>query len=102
MASSTEIRETSSVLRKKAEDLRGLSNQFKGQVDNLVGDEGNLANTWDGPAKDTFHREFEKDVRQMRNFKEAIDKYAAALDEIAQRYDQQEQANVNIGETRRY
>lgn len=89
-------------LRTKASELRQQNSQFKTQVDNLNTQEGSLNSMWDGDANDAFHTAFQKDITQMNNFYNAIEKYASSLEEIAKQYDSTEQANQSIASTRKY
>lgn len=89
-------------LRTKASELRQQNSQFKAQVDNLNTQESSLNSMWDGDANDAFHTAFQKDITQMNNFYNAIEKYASSLEEIAKQYDSTEQANQSIASTRKY
>lgn len=96
------IRVTARELRAKAEELRSLNGQFKSAVSELEGTEGQLAGMWEGEAKNAFHNAFQSDKVQMDNFYNAIENYAARLESAAAKYEQTENANVEIANTRSY
>ena len=93
---------TSSELKTKAEELRGLNGQFKSQVGNLETQEGSLVNMWEGEARDAFDTAFKHDKEQMDKFYELIEQYCAALENIAAKYEQAESQNVSTATTRSY
>lgn len=92
----------SSTLKRKAQDLKNLNNNLKTQINNLITQESSLNGMWDGDANTAFHNAFQKDVTQMNNFYNAIEKYVTVLLEIANQYDNAEQSNQNIASTRKY
>lgn len=93
---------TAKELQAKAEELRNLNQQFKSEVSNLESVEGALSGMWEGEARDAFHNAFNSDKTQMDNFYNAIELYAARLQEAASKYMQAEAANVEIANTRNY
>lgn len=92
----------SATLKSKASELKNLNNNLKTQISNLTSHESSLNGMWDGDANTAFHNAFQKDVTQMNNFYNAIEKYVTVLQEIAAKYDSAEQANQNIATTRKY
>ncbi len=96
------IQVTSSLLRKQAEQLRGLNTNLQTQVTNLEGAEQSLKTMWEGQANSAFHTAFVKDKGQMDSFQSAINQYIAALLVIAQKYEQAESKNMNIAAARTY
>ncbi len=92
---------TGTVAGKMAE-LKTLNNSFKSQVQNLVSTESSLNSMWEGESRQTFHREFQKDITQMNNFHTTIEKYISSLDEIVKMYEKAENANINTASTRNY
>lgn len=96
------IRVSSTQLRTTATDLRGLNGQLKTQVGQLETSEAALAGQWDGQAKTAFHNAFVKDKGQMDTFYSEIEKYCAALENIAAKYDQAEDTNRETASTRNY
>ena len=92
----------SSTLKSKAQALKNLNNNLKTQITNLTTQESSLNGMWDGDANTAFHNAFQKDVTQMNNFYNAIEKYVTVLLEIANQYDNAEQSNQNIASTRKY
>lgn len=91
-----------SELASRAEQLRSLNSQFRTAVTELENTEGNLMSLWEGDAQKTFHNAFQSDKVQMANFYNAIEVYAARLEEIASKYAQAESENVEIASTRTY
>ena len=57
---------------------------------------------WEGEANDAFHNAFTRDKVQMDNFYNAIQQYAAVLDNIAAKYEAAEATNTNTATTRTY
>ena len=51
---------------------------------------------WEGEAKQVFQTAFDQSKIKMDNFKQAIDQYANALLQIAQKYETAEQQNIQI------
>lgn len=96
------IQVTSSRLRSAAENLQNLNSQFKSKTEGLWGKEQELAQMWEGQAKDAFHGAFVKDKQQMEAFGQLIVQYVQALLEIALRYEQAEARNAEIAGTRNY
>lgn len=97
-----EFRVTSAELRRKADELKNLNNQFKTKVGDLVNCEGSLAAMWTGPAKDAFHSAFNNDKAQWDNFYALIEQYINALNTNATEYDSKEALNVSIASRRNY
>ncbi len=93
---------TTTTLKAKAEELRALNSKFKSEVANLESQEATLNGMWEGEAKDVFHQNFSKDVIQMNNFYNAIEKYVQVLNNIAVEYERAEQNNVNIASTKKF
>lgn len=89
-------------LRSKASELRSQNKNFKNQISNLTTQENSLNSMWDGDANTAFHNAFNKDITQMNNFYNAIEKYCTTLEEIAKQYDSTEKANQSIAAKRNY
>ena len=87
---------TSSELRRKAEELRTINGQFKNSVTKLVNTEESLNSMWDGPANEMFHNAFMSDKGQMDEFASMIEKYCAALERIAAKYEEKERINIEL------
>ncbi len=96
------IQVTSSRLRSAAENLQNLNSQFKSKTEELWEKEQELAQMWEGQAKDAFHGAFVKDKQQMEAFGQLIVQYVQALLEIALRYEQAEARNAEIAGARSY
>ena len=95
-----EILVTTSELRSKAEELRGINGQFKNSVSSLESTEGSLNGMWVGEAHDTFHKAFMEDKGQMTAFATLIDEYCATLEKIAREYEEKERMNTEIARNR--
>lgn len=93
---------TSSELRSRAEEMRGLNNRFKAEEENLRGSEQNLKTMWEGEANETFHAAFLRDASKMDLFYETVNQYIEALLVIAQRYEMAERKNTEIARNRTY
>ena len=97
-----QIRVTSAELRRKADELKNLSNQFKTKVGDLTTCEQNLASMWEGDAKTAFHAAFNRDKIQWNNFHTLIQQYIVTLQNIAAEYDRKEAMNASIASRRNY
>ena len=93
---------TAASLASKAEELAGINNNFKGQIEKLCTEESALSGMWEGAARDAFHNAFEHDKNEMYEFYNAIVTYANALNEIAKKYAEAETRNVETATTRKY
>ncbi len=93
---------TSSELRSKADQLKGLNSRFKSGVDSLQTAEQGLKSMWEGEANDTFHTAFTRDKGQMDQFHQAIERYIEALLIIAAKYEEAEKRNISTAATRTY
>lgn len=90
------------VLRSQADQLETLNGQFKTCIEQLVTSEGSLNSMWDGDANDAFHNAFVTDKGKMDEFYKLIIQYIERLRSIATKYEQAEQANLDIASTRSY
>lgn len=94
------FRVSSAVLRQKADELERMNDQFKRRVDELQQQERNLANMWEGEARDAFHQEFNKDYSKFLEFYNGIAKYIQALRSTAQQYEAAERVNLCTAKSR--
>jgi len=97
-----EIYATPGEIRNKANELRQLNQNFKTNVDDLVGTETALNSMWEGQAHDAFHAAFESDKGQWDNFHTTIENYCIALENIATEYENAESKNTSTASTRTY
>ena len=95
-----EFNVTPSQLESKAGDLRNLISQFRDAVNEMIGLEQRLNDSWEGEARNAFHTAFENDRRKMDTFAKNIDLYAEALERNAEAYSVAEAANTNTASTR--
>lgn len=93
---------TASELRKKAGELRTANGRFKSQIGNLESQEGTLNNQWEGDANQAFHNAFLTDKGKWDEFYSLIDKYCAALEQMAVQYDKAEATNTDTATKRTY
>lgn len=93
---------TTQSLNTGAGNLKAENSKFKKKVEELIQVENTLNSMWDGEANDAFHKAFQKDVIQMNNLYNAIEKYVTSLEQIAKEYDRAEKANLNTASTRTY
>ena len=96
------IKVTSSELRNAANTLREYNSNFKAQVSALENSEVTLSGQWQGDANTAFHKAFMNDKAFMDQFAAEIEKYCAALETAAAKYDAKEAANVEIATQRKY
>ncbi len=97
-----QITVTTALLKSKAEELRALNSKFKTEISNLESQESALNGMWDGDANDAFHQNFSRDIIQMNNFYNAIEKYVQVLNQIGEEYDKAERVNVSIAQTKKF
>lgn len=90
------IQVTAKQLRLEAEKLRQLNHRYKNQIVNLAAKEQSLGTMWEGQAKEGFRSAFLKDKNKMEEFYQLIGKYTQALEQIAAKYEQAEQRNMEI------
>lgn len=100
MANSIQV--TPKTLTNKANELKNLNSRFKSQYENLKSTEGRLNGMWEGEAKTAFHNAFSKDIVQMQNFHDLVDRYIASLNQIAAKYQAAESKNLGTASTRKY
>lgn len=91
---------TPSELKAKAENLRESNACLKNQLGNLDEQEASLSSMWEGEAKKAFENAFKNDRVQMDNFYNLIERYCAALEAIAAKYNQAESSNISIASSR--
>lgn len=89
-------------VKNKSGDLKALNVSFKKLVEELKTTEGALNSMWEGEAKKEFHNAFHKDITQMTNFYNAIEKYVQSLNQIVQKYEAAERKNVSTATQRTY
>lgn len=89
-------------LKTQAENLNQLNESFHSNVNELESMEVQLTGMWEGAAKDAFHNAFNNDKIQMDNFHNAITAYVQRLLEIAAKYLEAENINVETAMTRKY
>ena len=95
------FRVTTATMRQKAQELHQMNSKLKSEISNLQSQESSLNAMWDGEANEAFHNAFHKDVVQMNNFYNAIEKYVSSLNEICQEYERAEKTNVATAQTRK-
>ena len=93
---------TPAQLKSLASELEQLNSQFKSAVGNLEQTEQNLGTMWEGEAKNAFRSAFQRDKSNMDLFHANILKFVAALNTMAAKYEQAENANVSTGTQRSY
>lgn len=89
-------------VKNKSGELKALNSSFKKQVEELRTTESALNSMWEGQAKEEFHNAFHKDITQMTNFYNAIEKYVQSLNQIALKYETAERKNVSTATQRTY
>ncbi len=91
---------TSSELRKKADQLKGLNARFKSGTDSMQATEQSLKSMWEGEANQAFHNAFIKDKGSMDQFHAAIERFIEALLIIAAKYEEAEKKNIQTATVR--
>ncbi len=86
----------------KATELKKFNSDLKKRIEELRTQEQALNKMWDGDANDAFHAAFTKDVTQMNNFYNAIEKYVSNLNEIVKKYEAAESKNLQTAKERKY
>ena len=87
-------------IRCKADELKQMNCKYKKEIETLRSREASLNGMWEGEAKNTFHRGFARDLVQMQNFYNAIEKYIHTLYQIAKEYEHAERRNICAARTR--
>ena len=95
-----QIKVTATELKNKAQTLKDLNGKYNTQIEALTNSEAKLKNMWQGAANDAFHAAFENDKQFMTAFYNLIEKYCAALETIAAKYEEAENRNTDIATTR--
>ncbi len=90
------IQVTAGQLRQEAERIHQLNSQLKNQILLLEAKEQHLGTMWEGRAKDSFRGSFLRDKGHMEEFSQLIGRYVQALQQIAAKYEQAEQKNMEI------
>ena len=96
------IRVTSSELRNAEAELSSLNGRLKNEAEEFMNGANALGATWEGETKEAFMRAATSDKQQMDAFMALIDKYCAAIEEIASKYDQAEANNTATATSRTY
>ena len=93
---------TAAQLKSTADQLEQLNANFKTAVENLTNVEQSLSGMWEGEAKTAFDQAFQRDRTNMDAFNVNISKFVAVLRQAAVTYEQAENQNVQIAQTRTY
>ena len=93
---------TSNQVRAKEGELQNLNSSYKQKIDSLEQIVKGLDGMWEGDAREAFHAAFTSDSNQMNNFATAIENYCIALENMATRYAQAENQNMDTAVTRTY
>lgn len=97
-----EINVAISTLQSKAEELEQLNATFDSMIKKLQETEAALASMWEGEAKRSFHQAFTSDMKQLRNFYNAVLAYVNALRQAIARYVDAENRSTEIARTRKF
>lgn len=97
-----QIRVTASQVRSTATSLREYNQNFSTQVQNLQDSEASLNSMWEGQAKEAFHAAFTSDKEYMTQFHALVERYCAALDNIATEYENAEKLNTETAKARSF
>lgn len=91
-----EIKVNAQQLTSTANELRSMNAQFSSEIEALNNCQQQLNSMWVGEAKDKFNSAYNQDREKMNQFKQAIDKFITALEDIAQKYRKAEQQATTI------
>lgn len=91
-----EIKVNAQQLTSTANELRSMNAQFSSEIEALNNCQQQLNSMWVGEAKDKFNAAYNQDREKMNQFKQAIDKFITALEDIAQKYRKAEQQATTI------
>lgn len=95
------FRVTTRQLRDQADKLETMNNKFAQAVNKLREGCASLGSKWEGPARDKFVEEFNKDAEKFDLFKNGITTFINQLRTDANEYDKTEEANRAIAATRK-
>lgn len=91
-----EIKVSAQQLNSTATELRSMNAQFSSEIDALNNCQQQLNSMWEGDAKNKFNTAYNQDREKMNQFKQTIDKFITALEQIAQKYQNAEQQATGI------
>ena len=93
---STTFQVTTTQLRAKANELRASNRDLNMKVEQLKMSKRSLDSMWDGDANNEFNTHFDRDIAQMMDFYNEINRYIEKLEAIACEYENAERTAVNI------
>lgn len=93
---------TTAQLNQKAGELRNSNRSLTTQIETLRNQHNSLNGMWEGDAKNAFDKAFNRDIQQMQNFYNEINKYVDKLTEIAKNYEVAENKNLTRAVERTY
>ncbi len=96
------IRVSANELRVRAEQLHSENASLSSKIEEFEAAAQALAAQWEGEARDAFVNACNMDKEQMDNFSAVIEAFYQALLEIAKKYEEAEDANLNIATSRSY
>ena len=96
------IRVSANELKARAEQLNQENANLKAKIEEFDAAAQALAAQWEGEARDAFVNACNMDKTQMDNFSQVIAQFYQALLDIAQKYEEAEERNLNIATTRSY
>ncbi len=96
------IRVSANELRVRAEQLHEENADLKNKIDEFNEVADALAAQWEGEARDAFINACNMDRSQMDNFSAVIDAFYQTLLDMAKKYEEAEDVNVNIATSRAY
>lgn len=94
------FRVSTSEVRRKANELEGLNNQFKAEVTGLRDENQALGTKFEGDARNAFNNQFTQDMGKFDQFAQGIAKFVEQLRRDADEYDKAERANVDLANRR--
>lgn len=90
---------TSSKLKSISDQFKGVAKQVKATTENMKSVVNSINSAWEGEAASAYMNQFKKLYEDMDQMYQMIMEYDTDLDEIAQKYNQAEQANEQLAQS---
>ena len=83
-------------LEEIVDELMQLNNRYQEFAQEIVTEQKNLTQKWEGDASQAFQEHFNKEQHCYDDFYQGVDQYAKVLLDILSNYDKCETTNINI------
>lgn len=91
------IKVTPEELVSTAEEFNGVSSQVQSLTQNMIQTVDALKSAWQGEAAEAYSRQFHQLENDMNKMHSMINEHVTDLRDMAQRYQQAETANAELG-----